>query len=257
MSTSPRKYRGSRKHILDWTSQPAFVVQLLQLIEPVSCKITAASEWMPKGYLALEEARLERFGPKTLPGHPAWDLIRGWWLKHSRGANTPNWDLAVRAEIDEKPGLILVEAKANVPGLSASGKFLPKEGSTSNSFENHDHIGRAIDDANSEMQACVPGICIGRDKHYQLSNRLAFAWKLASLGIPTVLVYLGFVGDTGIADVGDPFIDDGHWQRIFREKLLDVCPNPQRLLERAIGTSKESMWVLCRSRPVLELSSLR
>lgn len=154
MSTSPRKYRGSRKHILDWTSQPAFVVQLLQLIEPVSCKITAASEWMPKGYLALEEARLERFGPKTLPGHPAWDLIRGWWLKHSRGANTPNWDLAVRAEIDEKPGLILVEAKANVPELSASGKFLPKEGSSSNSFENHDHIGRAIDDVNSDASLC-------------------------------------------------------------------------------------------------------
>lgn len=29
---------------------------------------------------------------------------------------------------------------------------------------------------------------------YQLSNRFAFAWKLASMGIPTILIYLGFIG---------------------------------------------------------------
>jgi hypothetical protein len=41
------------------------------------------------------------------------------------------------------------------------------------------------------------------DSHYQLANRLASAYKVASAGIPVVLLYLGFTGDTyfGIASV--------------------------------------------------------
>ena len=35
-------------------------------------------------------------------------------------------------------------------------------------------------------------VCISHESHYQLANRLAFACKITSLGIPTVLVYLGF-----------------------------------------------------------------
>ena len=39
---------------------------------------------------------------------------------------------------------------------------------------------------------------------------LAFTWKLTSLGIPTVVVYLGFLGDSGIANAGEPFSDEAH-----------------------------------------------
>jgi hypothetical protein len=35
---------------------------------------------------------------------------------------------------------------------------------------------------------------ISRDNRYQMSNRFAWSWKLASVGVPVVLVYLGFVG---------------------------------------------------------------
>lgn len=37
---------------------------------------------------------------------------------------------------------------------------------------------------------------IERDSYYQLSNRFAWTWKLASLGVPVVLLYLGFSNAT-------------------------------------------------------------
>lgn len=67
-----------------------------------------------------------------------------------------------------------------------------------------------IAEACAGLQLLGPAVRISRDSHYQLSNRVAFAWKLATLGLPTVLVYLGFWGDDGIADVGEPFWDAEH-----------------------------------------------
>lgn len=245
--------RGSRKHILDWTSQPRSMIDLLSLVRPVDCRLTRASCWMPMGYAESEEARLERFGPMCMPDHAAWPAIASWWLRHPRGANTPNWDLALSCDVQGTPGLILVEAKANVPELSPLGK--PKDpAASSRSAENHEHIGRAIDDVCREMQACIPGLSIGRDTHYQLSNRIAFGWKLASLRIPTVLVYLGFTGDTGIGDVGEPFASDEHWQRVFHGYLGGVCPHPDQVLDRPLPGANAPMWILSRSRAVLEAS---
>ena len=37
------------------------------------------------------------------------------------------------------------------------------------------------------------------------------------MGIPAVLVYLGFTGDGGIRDAGEPFADDAHWQEVFAQ----------------------------------------
>jgi hypothetical protein len=107
--------------VLDWTDRPQFSVELLQLVAPVDCRLTARSQWMPQGYRSPDEARLETFGPKVVPETETWSNLRTWWLAHERGANTPNWDIAASCEIDEKPGLILIEAKANLPELSIAG----------------------------------------------------------------------------------------------------------------------------------------
>jgi hypothetical protein len=238
--------RGSRKHVLDWTSQPRFLPELLQLVQPVECRITASSIWQPLGHNAPQEARLDVFGPAAMPGHPAWPALCSWWLRHPVGANTPNWDIALSCEVEGRPGLILVEAKANVPELSASGKPLTRSAS-SNSAANHEHISMAISDAKAGLTPLLPFVEIHRDRHYQLSNRLAFAWKLASLGIPTVLVYLGFTGDEGIRDVGAPLASDQHWQSLFREHLGAVCA--PEILERPMNVGSAHFWVLARSRP--------
>src|SRR5262245_19252018 len=113
--------RGSRKHVLDWTDRPDFPRSIVELVKPVHIRLTAESRWMPQGHDAPAEARLETFGPKLVESN-AWQDLRQWWLRHERGANTPNWDLAVGCEIDGRTGLVLVEAKANERELSVSKK---------------------------------------------------------------------------------------------------------------------------------------
>ena len=244
-------YRGSRKHILDWVEAPEFIPELLTLAQPIECCVTSTSLWQPVSYRRPGEARLETFGPRAFPRGVAWQSLTSWWLRHTRGANTPNWDLALSCRIDGQMGLLLVEAKANVPELKDAGKRNDPEASAA-SAENHEQICSAINDARVALEAHAPGITISADTHYQLSNRIAFAWKLASLGVPTVLIFLGFTGDTGIADVGEPFSDEDHWQRTFHSHLEAVCRAP--LCERSIQVGPAPFWVLVRSRRVLEIS---
>ena len=168
----------------------------------------------------------------------------------------------MQCEVEGRPGLVLVEAKANVPELSRAGKSRGRSARSPRSAdsvrrgsENHDRIGIAIADAYTGLSVPIPGIRISRDTHFQLSNRLAFGWKLASMGIPTVLVYLGFTGDEGIREVGEPFADDAHWQREFRAHLTGVCP--AIALDRPLDVSGCSFWLLSRSKPRLENSPPR
>lgn len=209
---------------------------------------------MPAGYDHPQEARLETFGPQALPGLSAWPELGHWWLAREGSGNTPNWDIALSCDINYTPGLILVEAKANTRELSPWGKRLGEDAGAG-SLENHARIGEAIEEAGTALRATLPDVRISRDSHYQLSNRIAFGWKLASLGVPTVVVYLGFVGDSGIADAGEPFSDEAHWRRVFAGYASPVAPN--RLFERAINCGRASVWYLVRARSVLESSQPR
>jgi hypothetical protein len=246
-----RLYRGSRKHVLDWTSSPAFAVELMQLLRPVSIRLSADSDWMPRGYEAPDEAVLDRFGPRVMPRSESWAALKHWWLTHAHGANTPNWDIAVACELEGRPGLILVEAKANKTELKIEGKLLAEKPSD-NSRENHDRIGLAIEEACIGLRTIDRSVAINRDRCYQLSNRLAFAWKLASLGIPSVLVYLGFLGDSGISDVGPPLVDSSDWRQTFAEHAKGVVPLD--LFERRLSVAGAFTWFLLRERAIREVS---
>ena len=57
---------------------------------------------------------------------------------------------------------------------------------------------------------------LSRDWNYQMSNRFAWAWKLADLGIPVVLIYLGFLNASDMSDQGRTFTDDADWQRVVK-----------------------------------------
>jgi hypothetical protein len=118
-------YRGSRKHVLDWVERPDFLPELLGLVLPLVAKVTPSSKWMPRSYREPDEAQLEDFGPLCDRARGAWGPLRRWWLQHEEGANTPNWDIALWCELEGKPGLILVEAKANKRELKAEGKGPP------------------------------------------------------------------------------------------------------------------------------------
>jgi hypothetical protein len=241
--------------VLDWVETPGFLRELEVLVAPAPCRIPADAAYLPRSQAGAVEARLDTFGRRVIPDSPAWDELRRWWLRHPRGANTPNWDLAVSCEIAGRRGLILVEAKANIPELSAVGKVPARETkprsaeSRQHSYENAEQIAEAIESAQRGLATQLPGIAICRDTHYQLSNRLAFAWKLASCGIPTVLLYLGFTGDLGMKAA---LRDEAEWQSLFRSHLAGVCPSG--IPEVPIQTGAAEFWVLCRAKSVLALS---
>ncbi len=206
-------HRGSKMHILDWAEQPYFIPELLSLADVAEPRISSKSRWMPRSYREFDEARLEEFGPRCLESSDVWQELEKWWLKHPKGANTLNWDIALWCDLGGRPGLILVEAKAHKSELDKSGKALEANASL-RSRENHEQITSAIAKACAGWKTISSEIDISIGSHYQLANRLAFTWKLAELGVPTVLIYLGFIGDRGMKD---PFETSTDWHEAFDE----------------------------------------
>jgi hypothetical protein len=156
-----------------------------------------------------------------------------------------------------RPALVLVEAKAHISELSTAGKSASKRESPDQqkrSDENHEQIGTAIAQAMATLCKLVPGISLTRDKSYQFANRIAFAWKLASLGVPVGLIYLGFIGDLGISHGDDCFRTSKHWRDAFRTHTAEHFPSG--MLERRIDCGDASFWLLVREIQVLRQSPM-
>jgi len=163
-------------------------------------------------------------------GHVA--ALQTFWLKHPRGANTPNWDFASGCTINGRRGLVLVEAKANVLELSTRGKPLIgrklKTGErldpSANARDNHDHIRECISATSTSLAANTRGINLSADSNYQFANRITFAAWLAGRGIPVVLIYLGFTGDTAVRGAGKEIRDMNHWSEMMLAHLDGKFP---------------------------------
>ena len=139
--------------------------------------------WQPCGFLGGDEAKLGE-APRFLTLAQR-EVLSSWWLAVREKANTPNWDIVSTCQTDEGPGLLLVEAKAHAGELHRDGKG-------PGNAENDARIRMATAAANDALKSEAEwGLCA--DRNYQLCNRFAWSWKLAALGIPTVLVYLGFL----------------------------------------------------------------
>jgi hypothetical protein len=254
------EYYGSRRHMLEWVEQPTFVQELNELLQPLPAHIHETGLRMPRGRADPREARLESFGPRVVDDRRVWHEVKNWWLAH--GGNTPNWDLAAECEVEGRRGLLLVEAKANVPELSAAGKRLvgrrnkkpgePRRSPSDNARRNDARIRAAIAEAGNALAALHLGNAFTAESHYQLANRLAFSWKLGSLGVPVVLVYLGFCGDHGIARVGEPFASEEQWSRICRSYVSSCFPLLSSECRLTIGSTP--VWIAIRSRYVLSQS---
>jgi len=110
----------------------------------------------------------------------------------------------------------------------------------------------AINEANTELSNVVQGVNISRDSHYQLSNRIAFSWKIASMGLPVVLIYLGFIGDHGIKDAGEPFKGHDHWEGIFETYCRNLLP--EGFIAKRINCGLADFQMIVRSRAIMEPS---
>ena len=238
MTLQDREFRGSRLRCLMLTSMPRPQVAsiLTQLISPIGLVDANRHQWAPRGFAYPEEAKLSGDADFLTPGER--ELLTGWWLKVRRNANTPNWDLVSQGEIDGQRGMILVEAKAHTDEVKCAGK-------EKGNVENDSQIAKAIGEANSVLNDVTPGWSLTKDSHYQLCNRFAFTWKLAAMGIPTILVYLGFLHCDEMSDCGTSFESAQDWERTLADHSKSVVP--PKAWGGPLQTSGAPMWAIARA----------
>ena len=225
-----KDWRGSRPRcILFMDGEREKVAErLTNLVGLSNVKVSDDDKWMPYSKPAekdddswdktpANEPRLNQANCLVCPEKR--NQLRDWWLCH--GGNTPVWDVASRCRINGKRGLILVEAKAHETELTEPNNC------NSKNPDNFQRIRKAISQANGHLQQKTEGdwdlsLC----GHYQLSNRFAWSWKLASLGIPVVLVYLGFLN---ACDMDGPnttlFNSKTEWKRVLKNYCKDKIDN--------------------------------
>jgi len=234
MSENSRSMKGSRYRCLLATEleQGEACKLLEEICHPLHVKVTADDEYFPKGFSDSKEliltSKLARpFFDKQFPD-PGFKNVRTevkdeWWLTPKKGGNTPNWDIVSSCSLDNgSKAIIIVEAKAHISELDRSGKK-QKNDANNDSLANHTSIEKAINKANVGLNAAYDpqGFSISIERCYQLSNRFAFAWKLASIGIPVILMYLGFIN---AKEMGDYFKDDEDWAKNLLEHSSGIIP---------------------------------
>lgn len=223
----PRARRGSkpRCHVLTHGASDAVAAALSALAAPFAT-VSPRDCWMPRGFSDLEEAQLHK-APRLLMAEQCAQLGL-WWLPATRqDAIAPNFDLASTCTIDAVPGLILVEAKAHqLELLNESAGRKVTERDSAERKESHITIGAAIESARAGLEAATGlGWHISRDSHYQMSNRFAWSWKLTQLGIPVVLIYLGFVKADDMSKPGElPFADASSWEELVKSHSEPLFP---------------------------------
>ena len=257
-----RDQRGSRARCILLTNGPREMVarRLSDLARPFAIIDPDRHHWMPRGIAEPAEAKLGNALSFLSDGHR--EIISRWWLEVRENANTPNWDIASTATIDGAEGLVLVEAKAHTAEIKAEGKPGPRQAAQikgerpsirSPSEKNHAHIDAACREASSALNVVLPGWALSIDSHYQLCNRFAWTWKIASLGVPVVLIYLGFLRAEEMRDQGLPLDNAEDWERLVRDHSRGIVP--ASVWDHAISIEGTSVRAVVRSMEVSLIST--
>jgi hypothetical protein len=241
---TPREQHSSRPRCLRLTDadEPRVVVarRLTHLSGNLARVDPTIHQWRPRGFLDKGEIQLGK--SQGLLTDEEVDEITSWWLVYRR-AKKPAWDIASSAIVDGRRGLLLVEAKAHASELKRE-----NDRCTSRHTGNRQRIAAAVAEANSGLGVVVQGWALSRDDRYQLANRFAWAWKLASMGVPVVLVYLGFLKAN---EEIDPFADGQVWEDSVRHYAAGAVPqeawNSCLTVHNARTGSSAPMWALIRT----------
>lgn len=222
------KKRGSRPRCVLFVhgQRDAVSARLTALAGDPDVAVSPNDHWMPQGKpewlgdhwdkTPADEARLDRHTGFVCSAVQT--ELRNWWLAEQRGnPPTPTWDIASTCTIEGRRGLLLVEAKAHHNELENGATKAKNE-------DNRRSIGSAIAEANKAL-GHITGSHWGlsKDHHFQLSNRFAFSWKLASKKVPVVLVYLGFLHAREVDDLGQPFADAADWVTAVKDHARAVA----------------------------------
>lgn len=241
--------RGSAKHVLDLLEREDYVQVMNGLLADGGVSITQEDTRRPFGHHDSKEWRIRNFCKQFCHDRFDQELISKWWP--GGRARPPMWDLISTCRVDERQGILLVEGKAHEGECSYAGKKL-KPSASVRSKANHQQIIACLNEAQDGLNIAFDGIFnLGTESHYQLTNRIAHLWKLASCGIPAVLLYLGFTGDTYFKH--DYLVDADHWQRVMGAYMRGVIPLsfPGRVVHLPGGGSAQ---MLIKSLPVVEVS---
>lgn len=191
-----------RCHLLTHGTPEQVAERLTKLIAPFGL-VTSNDKWMPQGFENIKEAQLHKTR-RLIDVDKYGQTFKSWWLAvTNHNPTTPNWDIASTCTIDGKPGILLVEAKAHEKELN------PDDCCGSKNKKNYERIGEAVREAKNGLNKIHNGWNLSHKTHYQLCNRFAWSWKLATLGIPVVLVYLGFLNAN---EMDDPFLNAKSWE---------------------------------------------
>ena len=229
------KRRGSRPRcvLIADSNRGEVAKRLTRLVGIPEVVVSANDNWIPYGKPVkgddgkwdTEPADEAQFGnprkPNQLVKPEIQRRLTDWWFAVKRGRmTTPNWDIASTCTVQGNPGLLLVEAKAHAKELQEQDRCGSKN------QENRERIRQAIAQASTGLESASGNPWnLSRDSRYQLSNRFAWSWKLASLGIPVVLVYLGFLNAQDIADRGPLFQTPDDWEQTIRGHCQGVVDN--------------------------------
>ena len=217
----PKARKGSkpRCHWLTHGTREQVAKRLTELIEPYG-KVSVNDHWMPEGFCDTQEAQLDK-ACKLLPKQEERDELRKWWLEVTCNTDTrrrtPNWDIASTCKVNGEDGLLVVEAKAHTGELKVEDK-------TGASQENLQRIVAAIQEANIAL-ADQTGLswALSHECRYQMSNRFAWSWKLAELGYPVILVYLGFLKAEEMRP-NNFFSDHANWAFLIKKHSQPLFP---------------------------------
>lgn len=256
----PMNWRaGSRPRCLLFTdgSRVEVAARLQALVALPDVTVTAADTWTPRGLPIrrqdgswdLRPTREAKLGEKaSFLDALQRETVTKWWLASVGKANTPNWDVVSTCSISGKKGLLLVEAKAHREELEheAGPKPSPKK-SSEGSRANHEKIRGAIALARDGLrQATALPWEIDRDTHYQMSNRFAWAWKVATFGWSVVLIYLGFLDAEEMrSPVRHPLGSCAEWEQAVKSHSAALFPPEVWGREWSVGGQR--LFALIRS----------
>lgn len=251
----PPRDRGSYRHMLDLVSSPNFEQLMNSLLVNTGASVSNpelrcpigrgnASEW--------SEIDLESYQERMpLPNDAILDS--GWWFPHKTNRNTrPTWDLLCPVSIQGEPGLLMVEGKAHVGEVKIyDAQTEPRD--TPRSIANNLSIRLRVSKAHHALNALRIGkFVLSTGSHYQLVNRLAYLSKLSSLGVRTILLYLGWINSPDWQGA-DPFTTEQHWLDTMKQFVKGVVPDD--FLEREFrDPSGGSIHMIVRSLAASEVS---
>ncbi len=220
---SPYRDDGSYRHMLDLVSVSNFRELMNALLAGTDACLADTDFRHPCGRSKKKdwtEVELEDYLKRhPIPGYSGLD--RRWWIAF-RGSR-PTWDLLCHIEVAGKAGLLLVEAKAHFSEMGEKNKKSAIDPKKDRSIANDLSIRLRLAEASLRLtELGVGGFHLSADNEYQLSNRMAYLQKLASDGIPTVLMYLGWLRSPDWPN--DYFPDGISWDKCVKSHMSKTGP---------------------------------